>query len=78
MNCAPTSSQVQKFERGDTDKNLLVSSISFGYKNGVPLEADLVFDVRFLPNPHFVPEFRDLTGRHPQGGKIHPRVPPDV
>jgi len=29
--------------RGDTDKNLLVSSISFGYKNGVPLEADLVF-----------------------------------
>src|ERR1700753_1322008 len=45
---------LQKFERGDTDKNLLVSSISFGYKNGVPLEADLVFDVRFLPNPHFI------------------------
>src|SRR5271156_3422846 len=55
---------LQKFERGDTDKNLLVSTISFGYKNGVPLEADLVFDVRFLPNPHFVPEFRHLTGRH--------------
>src|SRR3984893_15648552 len=60
---------LQKFERGDTDKNLLVSSISFGYKNGVPLEADLVFDVRFLPNPHFVPEFRDLTGRHPKVAK---------
>jgi RNase adapter protein RapZ len=59
----------QKFERGDTDKNLLVSSISFGYKNGVPLEADLVFDVRFLPNPHFVPEFRHLTGRHPKVAK---------
>jgi RNase adapter protein RapZ len=59
----------QKFERGDTDKNLLVSSISFGYKNGVPLEADLVFDVRFLPNPHFVPEFRHLTGRHPRVAK---------
>jgi UPF0042 nucleotide-binding protein len=56
----------QKFERGDTGKNLQVSSISFGYKNGVPLEADLVFDVRFLPNPHFVPEFRNLTGRHPK------------
>jgi RNase adapter protein RapZ len=54
----------QQFERGDTDKNLLVSSISFGYKNGVPLEADLVFDVRFLPNPHFVPEFRHLTGKN--------------
>ena len=55
-----------KFERGDPGKNLLISSISFGYKNGVPLDADLVFDVRFLPNPHFVPEFRHLTGRHPK------------
>ena len=44
-------------------KNLLVSAISFGYKHGIPQEADLVFDVRFLPNPHFVPEFRPLTGR---------------
>ncbi len=53
-----------KFESESTGKNLLISSISFGYKNGVPLEADLVFDVRFLPNPHFIPEFRKLTGRH--------------
>jgi UPF0042 nucleotide-binding protein len=53
----------KKFEREDTGKNLLVSSISFGYKHGIPLEADLIFDVRFLPNPHFVPEFRNLTGR---------------
>ena len=45
------------------EKNLLISAISFGYKNGIPQEADLVFDVRFLPNPHFVPEFRPLTGR---------------
>jgi UPF0042 nucleotide-binding protein len=45
------------------DKHLLVSTISFGYKNGVPQEADLVFDVRFLPNPHFIPEFRPLTGQ---------------
>jgi RNase adapter protein RapZ len=51
---------------GTEQKNLLVSCISFGYKNGVPLEADLVFDVRFLPNPHFVPEFRSLTGKHPR------------
>lgn len=56
----------KKFERGDTGRDLLVSLISFGYKNGVPLEADLVFDVRFLPNPHFVPEFRHLTGKHPK------------
>src|ERR1700721_1807384 len=60
---------LQKFQRGNTEKNLLVSSISFGYKNGVPPEADLVFDVRFLPNPHFVPEFRHLTGRHPKVAK---------
>jgi RNase adapter protein RapZ len=59
----------QQFERGDTDKNLLVSSISFGYKNGIPLEADLVFDVRFLPNPHFVKEFRHLTGRNAKVAK---------
>lgn len=55
-----------KFERGNTDKDLLISCLSFGFKNGVPLEADLVFDVRFLPNPHFVPEFRMLTGKHPK------------
>jgi len=35
----------------------------------VPAEADLLFDVRFLPNPHFVPEFRPFTGRHPQVAK---------
>jgi len=43
-------------------KRLLVSCLSFGFKNDVPLDADMVFDVRFLPNPHFVPEFRKLTG----------------
>jgi UPF0042 nucleotide-binding protein len=40
--------------------------VSFGFKHGVPEDADLVFDVRFLPNPHFVPEFRPLTGRDPK------------
>src|ERR1700760_4549871 len=59
---------LSKFERGSSraTKNLMVSFVSFGYKNGVPLEADLVFDVRFLPNPHFIPEFRPLTGKHPK------------
>jgi UPF0042 nucleotide-binding protein len=45
---------------------LLVSCLSFGFKNGVPLDADIVFDVRFLPNPHFVPEFRKRTGKDPK------------
>ncbi len=53
-------------ERGTSERNLTISSMSFGFKNGVPTDADLVFDVRFLPNPHFVPEFRELTGKHPK------------
>ena len=48
---------------GGPDKQLVVTLVSFGYKHGIPLEADLLFDVRFLPNPHFVPALRRLTGR---------------
>jgi len=51
------------------EKGILVSCVSFGFRQGVPEDADLVFDVRFLPNPHFVPEFRPLTGRHPSVAK---------
>ena len=53
---------LKRFGHGDQTQRLLVSCLSFGFKNGVPLDADLVFDVRFLPNPHFVPEFREKTG----------------
>ena len=42
---------------------MVVNLVSFGYKNGVPMDADLVFDVRCLPNPHFVERLRGLTGR---------------
>jgi UPF0042 nucleotide-binding protein len=58
-----------QFQREESGRGLMISSNSFGFKNGVPAEADLVFDVRFLPNPHFVPEFRKLTGRHPKVAK---------
>lgn len=58
-----------KYTSGSTDKDILISLVSFGYKAGVPDDADLLFDVRFLPNPHFVPEFRPLTGRHPRVAK---------
>lgn len=54
-----------RFGGGDNVTRLLVSCLSFGFKNGVPLDADMVFDVRFLPNPHFVPEFRNKTGLDP-------------
>jgi RNase adapter protein RapZ len=54
------------FEKKENGRNILVSCVSFGFKHGVPDDADLMFDVRFLPNPHFLPEFRPLTGRHPK------------
>ena len=57
---------VDRFSHEDQSKHLFVSCLSFGFKNGVPLDADMVFDVRFLPNPHFVPEFRKLTGQDPK------------
>ncbi len=47
---------------GDTENGLQTSVVSFGYKHGLPLDVDLVFDCRFLPNPHWVPELRPLTG----------------
>jgi UPF0042 nucleotide-binding protein len=57
---------LELFQKKEKGRNILVSCVSFGFKHGVPEDADLVFDVRFLPNPHFVPEFRPLTGRHPK------------
>jgi RNase adapter protein RapZ len=57
------------FEKKENGRNILVSCVSFGFRHGVPDDADLLFDVRFLPNPHFVPEFRPLTGRHPKVAK---------
>jgi RNase adapter protein RapZ len=53
----------ERFHAQSGEKSLLVSCVSFGFREGVPEDADLVFDVRFLPNPHFIPEFRPLTGR---------------
>jgi UPF0042 nucleotide-binding protein len=57
---------IDRFGREAKVNRLLVSCLSFGFKNGVPLDADMVFDVRFLPNPHFVPEFRKKTGLDPK------------
>ncbi|WP_425449497.1 RNase adapter RapZ [Dethiothermospora halolimnae] len=47
---------------GKETQNLTVSILSFGFKRGIPLDADLVFDVRFLPNPYYIKELRDFTG----------------
>jgi UPF0042 nucleotide-binding protein len=59
----------ERFQGGNSDRNLLISCVSFSYREGVPEDANLVFDVRFLPNPHFIPKFRPLTGRHPEVSK---------
>ena len=44
--------------------------MSFGYKHGLPLDVDLVFDCRFLPNPHWVDELRPLAGHRPAGARL--------
>jgi len=48
---------------GEASADLVVTLLSFGYKFGIPLESDVMFDVRFLMNPHFDPRLRDLSGR---------------
>ncbi len=55
-----------RFGHDDETQSMLITCLSFGFKNGVPLDADIVFDVRFLPNPHFIPEFRRKTGLDPK------------
>ncbi len=50
---------------GESTGQLALTLISFGFKYGVPSQADLVFDVRFLPNPYFVPELKAFTGKDP-------------
>jgi RNase adapter protein RapZ len=49
--------------RGGSRDGLVITLLSFGFKHGVPVDADLMFDVRCLPNPHFVPALRPRTGR---------------
>ncbi|MCF8178456.1 MAG: RNase adapter RapZ [Sulfuritalea sp.] len=54
---------IKEFVALDERRGLTLLFESFGFKNGIPLDADLVFDVRCLPNPHYDPELRALTGR---------------
>ena len=54
------------FDSDDEAEGLKTTVISFGYKFGLPLDADLVFDMRFLPNPHWIAELKPLTGKDPK------------
>ena len=56
---------IDKFQSPGS-RPLLVSVVSFGFRYGIPPDADLVFDVRFLPNPHFVPKLRPFSGKDPK------------
>lgn len=52
--------------RGQSDESkILIYVTSFGYRHGVPADSDLVFDVRFLPNPNYIPRFKHQTGKNP-------------
>jgi UPF0042 nucleotide-binding protein len=55
----------ERYDVRAEERRMVVSVLSFGFKYGVPPESDLVFDVRFLANPNFVPRLRRLTGAHP-------------
>jgi RNase adapter protein RapZ len=56
---------IDRFQKAGR-RPLLVSVVSFGFRYGIPADADLVFDVRFLPNPHFVPRLRPFSGKDPR------------
>ncbi len=57
--------EIEKAFGGDVNPSVQATVLSFGFKYGLPVDADIVVDVRFLPNPHWVPELRSLTGLDP-------------
>jgi UPF0042 nucleotide-binding protein len=57
---------VEKFRGEREESKIAIYVTSFGYRHGVPADSDLVFDVRFLPNPNYIPAFKKLSGRNPQ------------
>lgn len=62
LNIYELSDKVREILLGTVDKELVINFESFGFKYGMPTEADFMFDVRFLPNPHWETELRPLTG----------------
>lgn len=62
LNVHQLSGRVSDAFSGPDEPGLQLSLMSFGFKNGLPIDADMVFDVRFLPNPHWVPALRPQTG----------------
>jgi UPF0042 nucleotide-binding protein len=50
-------------EEGQIETELMITIVSFGFKYGIPVDSDLVFDVRFLPNPYYIPELKKFSGK---------------
>ena len=67
-----------KFQGGREEAKIRIDITSFGYRHGVPQDSDLVFDVRFLPNPNYIPAFKNLTGRHPSVARYIRSFPQSV
>jgi UPF0042 nucleotide-binding protein len=55
----------ERFRGESSEAKILIYVTSFGFRKGIPPDSDLVFDVRFLPNPNYIPKFKKLTGRNP-------------
>jgi UPF0042 nucleotide-binding protein len=55
----------ERFRSARNQSDIMIYVTSFGYRQGVPPDSDLVFDVRFLPNPNYIPRFKNLTGTNP-------------
>jgi RNase adapter protein RapZ len=66
LNVNQLRTRVEELFSGEDARRLRVTVLSFGFKYGLPPDADFVLDARFLPNPYWVPELRDLTGREPE------------
>ena len=68
----------EQFRGKAKESKIAIYVTSFGYRNGVPVDSDLVFDVRFLPNQNYIPRFKNLTGRNPGVAKYIRSFPQTV
>ncbi len=78
MNVHQLRRRIVELYAAQDEARLRISVMSFGFRHGVPPEADLVFDVRFLPNPNYVPELKSLTGRNPRVARYIRQFPQSV
>lgn len=78
MNVHQLRRRIVELYASQDEARLRISVMSFGFRHGVPPEADLVFDVRFLPNPNYVPELKSLTGRNQRVARYIRQFPQSV